>query len=193
MKKIAFLLFLFSFGMNGMVFGQASSSQNQASSAGNFTIGLGPIGHFYLTDRRPEMSPGVGAIIYFDYRWSPELSTTTTVMMLVSDGKDQDSGQSNIIFMGIPTFDIKYYFLRNPSRWDPFASVGIGYYVLTNGSVGRGTASGLGAQLGVGTNYYISSKFSVGLAGQFRSVAMLGNGATGTFPISFSGLVGYHF
>jgi len=84
-----------------------------AHSAGNYTIGIGPIGNVYVTDRRPEMSPGVGAVVYFDYRWSPELSTTASVMMLVQDGTDADRGENNIVYMGIPTFDLKYYFITN--------------------------------------------------------------------------------
>ena len=164
-----------------------------AHSAGNYTIGIGPIGNVYVTDRRPEMSPGVGAVVYFDYRWSPELSTTASVMMLVQDGTDADRGENNIVYMGIPTFDLKYYFITNPSRWDPYAAAGIGYYVLTSGSRGRGVASGLGAQAGVGFDYYLSRKLSIGTAAYFRSVALMGGGATSNFPLSFLGNVGFHF
>lgn len=169
------------------------SSKKYAGNAGNFTIGLGPVGNFYFTNRRPEMNAGVGAHIYFDYRWSPELSTTASIEMLVQNGKDRDAGENNIVFMGIPTFDINYYFLTNPSRWDPYASVGVGYYVLTNGSRTRGMSSGVGAQIGGGVHYYISTKLSAGVAAQFRSIAMLGGGATGTFPLSLLGKIGYHF
>lgn len=177
-----------------LFFSSTVMAQKQpASQSGNYTIGLGPVGNFYLSSRRPEMSPGIGAQIYFDYRWSPELSTTATVMMLSQNGNGQDSGEKNIIFMGIPTFDIKYYFSRNPSRWDPFASVGLGYYVVTNGQKDRGWAHGLGAQLGGGVDYYITQRFSVGFVTQFRSVALLRNGATGTFPISLMGQAGFHF
>lgn len=164
-----------------------------AGSAGNFTIGVGPIGNFYLTDRRPEMSPGVGALIYFDYRWSPELSTQTSIFVTDQGGDGRDAGEDHIIFMGIPAFDIKYFFVTNPSRWDPYALVGIGYYVLTNGQAGRGMASGLGAQLGAGADYYVSAKISLGVSAVFRSIAMLGNGATGTFPLSLAGHFGFHF
>lgn len=170
-----------------------TATKKYAGNAGNFTIGLGPIGNYYLTNRRPEMNMGIGANIFFDYRWSPELSTTTSIQMLVQSGKDRDAGENNIILMGIPTFDINYYFITNPSRWDPYASVGVGFYVLTNGSRGRGLASGLGAQLGGGVNYYVSTKVSVGAQAQFRSIAMLGGGATGSFPLSLLGRVGYHF
>lgn len=169
---------------------QPSSSRH---SAGNYTIGMGPVGNVYITDRRPEMDPGIGALVFFDYRWSPDLSTTASVMMLAQDGTDRDNGQNNIIFMGIPTFDIKYYWITNPSRWDPFASIGVGYYVVTHGSRGRGMASGMGAQLGIGFDYYFTSRLSFGIAGNFRSVALLGSGSTGTFPLSFDGRFGFHF
>lgn len=169
------------------------AQRQPASNSGNYTIGLGPVGNFYISSRRPEMSPGIGAQIYFDYRWSPELSTTATVMMLSQNGNGADTGEKNIIFMGIPTFDIKYYFIRTPSQWDPYASVGVGYYVVTNGQKNRGWAHGLGAQLGGGIDYYINPSFSVGAATQFRSVALLRNGATGTFPISLMGQAGFHF
>ncbi|MDP2599703.1 MAG: OmpW family outer membrane protein [Deltaproteobacteria bacterium] len=193
MKK--FFAFLAVFGLQSSVFGPvfAAKSDGGAHSAGNYTIGIGPIGNVYVTDRRPEMSPGVGALVYFDYRWSPELSTTASVMMLVQDGTDADRGENNIVFMGLPTFDLKYYFITNPSRWDPYAAVGIGYYILTAGSRGRGVASGLGAQAGVGLDYYLSRKLSIGTAAYFRSAALLGGGSTGNFPLSFLGNVGFHF
>lgn len=188
MKKIGIVLALVL--TSSISFAQSSG---KTQSAGNFTIGLGPIGNFYLTDRRPEMSPGIGALVYFDYRWSPELSTTATVTMLTQDGKDRDNGQNNIIFMGIPTFDIKYYFITNPSRWDPFALVGVGYYVVTHGSQGRGLASGLGAQIGGGADYFLTSRLSLGLTAAFRSIGLLGNGSTGNFPLSLDGRLGFHF
>lgn len=195
MKKIIYFV-LAGCLWSGPTWAQSSGrggGSGAAGSAGNFTIGLGPIGNAYLTSRRPEMNPGIGAIIYFDYRWSPELSTTASVMMLDASGDGRDGGENHILFLGIPTFDIKYYWITNPSRWDPFASVGIGYYVLTHGSGGRGIASGMGAQIGAGFDYYITSRVSLGLDGQFRSLALLGSGATGTFPLSFDGRFGFHF
>lgn len=188
MKKWIFILGL----LMGTV-AHAQSSGRQVHSAGNYTVGLGPIGNVYLTSRRPEMNPGIGALVYFDYRWSPELSTTATIMMLDQSGSNQDGGQNNIIFLGIPTFDIKYYWITNPSRWDPYASVGVGYYVVTHGQRGRGLASGMGAQLGAGFDYYITSRVSFGITGAFRSIALLGSGSTGSFPLSVDGRFGFHF
>ena len=177
-----------------MVFATQTASAKEANhSAGNYTIGLGPVGNMYLTSRRPEMDPGVGALVYFDYRWSPELSTTTTIMLLAQDGAGRDAGQNSIVFLGIPTFDVKYYFVTNPSRWDPFALAGVGYYVVTHGSRGGGIASGMGAQLGTGFDYFLTSRFSLGLTSYFRSVALLGSGSTGNFPFSLDGRLGFHF
>lgn len=193
MKKFSVPILVFGLLSSVLTPAFAAKSDGGGHSAGNYTIGLGPIGNIYLTDRRPEMSPGIGALIYFDYRWSPELSTTATVMMLVQNGKDADNGENNIVFMGLPTFDIKYYFVTEPSHWDPYAAVGIGYYALTSGSRGSGVASGLGAQAGVGFDYYLSRKISVGTAAYFRSAALLGGGSTGTFPLSFLGNLGFHF
>ena len=169
------------------------SQGGNVNASGNYTIGLGPVGNIYLTSRRPELSPGIGALVYFDYRWSPELSTTATIMMLVQNGKNADVGENNDVFMALPTFDVKYYFITNPSRWDPFAAVGIGYYALTAGGRGRGVASGLGAQAGVGFDYYITRKVSLGTAAYFRSIALLGGGSTGNFPLSLLGNFGFHF
>lgn len=170
-----------------------SDSSTSGGASGNYTIGIGPVGNFYFTHHRPDLSPGVGALIYFDYRWSPELSTTASVMMLVQDGRNLDRGANNIVLMGLPTFDMKYYFVTNPSKWDPYAAAGIGYYAVTKGSLGRGMASGLGAEVGGGFDYYITPKISLGAAGYFRSLALLGGGATGLFPVSVLGNFGYHF
>lgn len=191
MKKIypivGILIFLIS--MEAMAQANKTSSQ----SAGNYTVGIGPVGNFYLTSRSPEMNPGVGALVYFDYRWAPELSTTATVMMLAQDGTGREGGQNSIVFLGIPTFDIKYFFITNPSRWDPYALVGVGYYAVTHGSRNQGVASGMGAQLGGGFDYYLTSRLSLGLNAYFRSIGLLGNGSTGNFPISLDGRFGFHF
>jgi outer membrane protein W len=100
--------------------------------------------------------------------------------------------------MGIPTFDIKYYFLGE-SRWDPYALMGFGLYYMTEGSVNNGTkAFGIGANLGIGCDYFITERFSVGLGATFRAIAFIESisGAhTGSsiFPFTAYGNFGYHF
>jgi len=173
--------------------GQTAFAKKNVNAAGNYTIGIGPAGAIYTTDRRPELDPGIGAHVYFDYRWSPDLSTTTSVIMLSQDGTDNDNGQKNIVAISIPSIDVKYYWVRNPSRWDPYVAVGLGYYVFTHGSAGRGLSSGIGAQVGVGFDYYMTPRVSFGIDGQFRSVALLGSGGTGNFPLAMRGGFGFHF
>lgn len=168
-------------------------AEKAINSAGNFSVGMGPIGNLYLTDRHPEMDPGIGATFYFDYRWSTDLSTTTSVMMLDQDGTDSDKGQNSIVFIGIPTFDVKYYWINNPSRWDPYVSIGLGYYVVTHARRGAGMASAMGAQTGVGFDYYLSERLSFGIDTSWRWIALLGNGATGSYPLSLRGNIGFHF
>ncbi|MDO8493991.1 MAG: OmpW family outer membrane protein [Deltaproteobacteria bacterium] len=172
---------------------QAFAKSGNVNSAGNFTVGMGPSGAIFMTDRHPELDPGLGAHVYFDYRWSPDISTTTTVEMMVQDGTDTDQGQTSIVYIAIPSVDVKYYWVTNPSRWDPYVSAGIGYYVLTHGSRGRGVSSGIGAQIGIGFDYYLTTRFSFGVDSQLRSVALLGGGGTGNFPLAFRGNLGFHF
>lgn len=172
---------------------ESSGGYSKVANAGNYTIGFGPVGNFFVTRHRPELSPGIGAVIYFDYRWSPQISTTASIMMTNQSGKNRDVGENNVIFLGIPSFDVKYYFITEPSRLDPYVSGGIGFYVLTSGSRNGGLATGLGAQLGTGIDYYLSSKLSIGVATQFHSIGMFGGGTTGSFPISMMGNLGFHF
>src|SRR3989338_7528316 len=125
------------------------------AGSGNFAIGGGPVGNLFVVDSRPEMTPGVGGHVYFDYRWSPQLSTTITILVTTEDGTGPDRADKGIEFLGMPSFDIKYYFINRPSRWDPYIHTGIGWYVVTEGSVNNRTISiCLGANLGVGFDYY---------------------------------------
>jgi len=49
----------------------AAAASAQTSAAGNFSVGLGPVGNVYVVDSNPELDPGIGGYVYFDYRWSP--------------------------------------------------------------------------------------------------------------------------
>lgn len=166
---------------------------------GNFTIGLGPVGNIFVVDSNPELGPGVGGYVFFDYRWSPQFSTQFGVLVTTEDGTGPQKGDDGIALLGIPTFDLKFYMLSNPSRWDPYAILGMGIYATSEGSQSNGTkAVGIGADLGLGTDFYISEKFSVGLAAVFRSIGLIDstrahNNGTALFPFSMMGNVAYHF
>lgn len=169
------------------------------TASGNYSFGIGPIGNIYVVDSTPELSPGVGGQLFFDYRWSPQFSTQFSVVVGVQDGKGTSSGDNNIIFLGIPTFDLKFYILTNPSRWDPYGLIGVGFYGVTEGSASNGTtAFGIGADLGLGTDFYITERFSLGIAAIFRSIGLIdsvggGHNGTALFPFSLMGNVAYHF
>jgi len=170
-----------------------------SSAAGNYSVGLGPVGNVYVVDTNPELDPGVGGYVYFDYRWSPQFSTQFGVLVTTQDGTGISAGDNGIEFLGIPTFDLKFYILSTPSRWDPYALIGMGVYATTEGSVNNGTwAVGIGANLGLGTDFYITEKWSVGLAFIFRSIGLItdtggSNNGTALFPFSMMGNVAYHF
>lgn len=177
-----------------------SCAAAQATTAGgNFSVGFGPVGNIYVVDSNPELDPGVGGYLYFDYRWSPQFSTQFGVLVTTQDGTGISAGDGGIEFLGIPTFDLKFYILREPSRWDPYGLIGIGVYATTEGSVNNGTwALGVGADIGLGTDFYITEQWSVGLAAIFRSIGLIdstggSNNGTALFPFSIMGNVAYHF
>ena len=177
----------------------ATGASAQTSAAGNFSVGLGPVGNVYVVDSNPDLDPGVGGYVYFDYRWSPQFSTQVSVIVTTQDGTGISAGDGGIEFLGIPTFDLKFYLFNEPSRWDPYGLIGVGIFAVTEGSVNNGTwALGVGADLGLGTDFYITEKWSVGLQFVFRSIGLIdstggGNNSTALFPFSMMGNVAYHF
>lgn len=169
------------------------------AAGGNFTVGIGPVGNIFVVDTNPELSPGVGGYVFFDYRWSPQFSTQFSVIVTTEDGTGISNGDDGIEWLGIPTFDLKFYILTNPSRWDPYGLIGMGFYAITEGSINNGTkAFGIGADIGIGTDFYISERFSVGLQTVFRSIALIdsihgSNVGRALFPVSLMGNFAYHF
>lgn len=166
---------------------------------GNYSVGLGPVGNVYVVDANPELDPGIGGYLYFDYRWSPQFSTQLGVNVTTQDGTGISNGDNSILFLGIPTFDLKFYVLSDPSRWDPYALMGVGVYAVTEGSNSNGTAAvGVGADIGLGTDFYITESLSVGAQFVFRSIGLIkstsgSNNGTALFPFSMMGNVAYHF
>jgi len=193
MRKILFILVLF------LLSTVVNKSAMAGSTAGNFSVGLGPVGNIFVVDSNPELDPGVGGYVYFDYRWSPQISTQFGVLVTTEDGTGISRGDNGIEFLGIPTFDLKFFMLSSPSRWDPYALIGMGFYAISEGSTNNGTvAVGIGANLGLGFDFYITEQFSLGFATIFRSIGLIdsiGGNRNGTalFPVSILGNVAYHF
>ncbi len=175
-----------------------SGSSNSGTAVGNFAVKIGPVGNFYIVDSNTQLDPGIGGFIAFDYRFHPRFSMEVGVMATLQDGTGISNGDNDIILFGLPTFDLKYYFLGE-SRWDPYALLGFGLYYLTEGSVNNGSAAfGVGANIGLGLDYYITSQFSVGMSAIFRPIAMIEsvngpNNGSAQFPFSAAANFAYHF
>lgn len=182
-----------------VIFVAASAPAAAGTAGGNFTIGLGPLGNIYIVDSNPQLDPGVGGYVYFDYRWSPQFSTQFGVLVTTQDGTGISNGDNGIEFLGIPTFDLKFYILSEPSRWDPYGLLGIGVYAVTEGTAKNGTtAVGVGADVGLGTDFYITERISVGMAAIFRSIGLIDStggqrNGTALFPFSMLGNIAFHF
>lgn len=164
-----------------------------------FTVGFGPVGNIYLVDTIPVMDPGIGGHVFFDYRFQEQMAFETSFLISTQDGTNVSNNDNGILFLGMPTFDFKFYLLKNDPRFDPFVSTGVGLYWLTEGSVGNSTGGiGLGAQIGVGFDFYITDPISVGFVGNFRSIGLITNlgtpsASTAIFPYSLQGNVAFHF
>lgn len=164
-----------------------------------FAVGMGPVGNIYLIDTIPVMDPGVGGHFFFDYRFQEQIAFETTFMISTQSGTNVSSGDNGILFLGMPTMDVKFYLLKNDPRFDPFVSTGVGVYWLTEGNISNATGGvGLGAQIGVGFDYYLTDPISVGFMGVFRSIGLITNfgtpsASTAIFPYSLMGNIAFHF
>lgn len=170
-----------------------------AEARQGFAVGIGPVGNIYLIDTIPIMDPGIGGHVFFNYRFADQFAFETSFIITTQDGTNVSAGDNGMLFLGMPTFDFKYYFLKNDPRFDPFAAVGVGLYWLTEGSTGNSTGGlGLGAQLGLGFDFYITDRISTGFQGMFRSIGLITNfgtpsASTAIFPFSLQGNVAFHF
>jgi len=170
--------------------------------AADKTISLIGMGNIMLIQTSPQLDPGPGGGVSFDYRFNNQFSLETTVLVTTHDGKGTSNDEGGIEFLGIPTLDLKYYVIGG-GTFDPYIGLGIGAYAISEGSKENGTNGvGMGAQISVGFDYYLSQSFSLGFAGTFRSIAIItsldapGSGtsnATALLPYTLAGKIGFHF
>jgi outer membrane protein with beta-barrel domain len=188
LKKLAVLALLFT-----------TLSLRPAEARQGFAVGLGPAGNIFLIDTIPVLDPGFGGHVFFNYRFAEQFSFETSFLITTQDGTNVSKGDNGILFLGMPTFDFKYYFRKSNPAFDPYAAVGVGLYWLTEGSIGNSTGGvGLGAQLGLGFDYYVTDAISLGFEGLFRSIGLITNfgtpsASTAIFPFSLLGNVAFHF
>ncbi len=181
-----------------LILGLLGSAQD-ASARRGFAIGLGPVGNIFLIDTIPVMNPGIGGYTYFQYRFAEQFAFQASFLITHQSGTNVSSGDGGILFLGMPTLDLKYYFLTGDPRFDPFVSIGTGLFILTEGSRSDGTGGiGVGANLGVGFDYYVTEAVSVGFEGVFRTVGIISDFGTPSsssafFPYSLMANVAFHF
>lgn len=175
------------------------SSLRSAEARQGFAIGVGPLGNIFLIDTTPIMDPSIGGHFSFNYRFQDQIAFETTFFLTSQSGTNISTGDNGILFLGMPTFDIKYYLLKNDPRFDPYVATGLGVYWLTEGSISNTTGGlGLGTQLGVGFDYYFSDQVSTGFEGVFRSIGLIRNvstpsASTAIFPYSLLANIAFHF
>lgn len=152
--------------------------------------------NFFLTDTDPNLAWGAGGGLQLDWRFNQNWGATLQAFVSDHDGKGASINDNSQFLIGAPTFDIKYYPLSNETKIDPYLGVGIGFYILTEGTVNDNSSGvGIGGQFSLGADYYINEKLSIGLAAQFRSIGLIQSGSRSSALINF-GFVGnilYHF
>lgn len=164
-----------------------------------FAVGMGPVGNIYLIDTIPIMDPGIGGYTFFQYRFAEQLAFQAGFMITTQGGANVSANDDSILFLGMPTLDLKFYFLSGQPDLDPFVSLGTGFYILTEGDVSNNSGGvGVGANLGVGLDYYITSVISLGFEGVFRTIGIISDlgtpsNSTAIFPYSLMGNVAFHF
>ncbi len=168
------------------------------AGAENMSVGVGAQGNFFLIEGTPEMSPGIGGQVYFDYRFAPQFSSQFSFGVTTQNGRDANAGDTDIIFFSMPSVNFKYYVLPNSGRIDPYIALGLGLYMVTEGSRGDGSKSfGFGANAGLGIDFYLTPALSANLASTFHSIGMIesfgGNNGKGLFPVTAAGGLAFHF
>jgi len=181
-----------------VLFASLTASQDLLARRG-FSVGIGPVGNIYLIDTIPVMDPGIGGFTYFQYRFAEQMAFQAGFLIARQSGTNVSAGDNGMLFLGMPTLDLKYFFLSGEPRFDPFASLGTGLYFLTEGSVSNGTGGvGVGTNLGVGFDYYFTDVISAGFEGVFRTIGIISNfgtpsTSTAIFPYSLMANVAFHF
>ena len=177
------------------------SLPREALARKNYTLGIGPAGNIWLFDTFPQLDPGVGGTVFFDYRYHPKFSTEVSVAVTSQDGAGISAADGSVEYFAIPTIDFKYYFLDEYGLWDPYAGIGFGFYLIGGGRSNDDSGGvGLGNQLILGTDYYLSDEFSIGFKGTYHSIGLIhsldggtNHDATAVIPYSLTGKIAFHW
>ncbi len=131
-------------------------------------------GNFQIADTFPDLDIGTGGGISFEYRFNQRWGLETSLSVFAHDGEGASRGDNGMLLLSVPNVDLKFYFLKEEHKIDPYAGVGIGVNVLTGGSRSDNSGgAGVGAQVGLGSDFYLKDWFSLGILAQFRTVGLI--------------------
>ncbi len=186
-KKIALAFLIVSlFFLNG----------KSAHARQGFSLGAMGLGNFFLTNGGPNLDIGPGGGLLFDYRFNQRWSIETDLFFSFHDGEGNNAGDNNMILLGVPSIELKFYLRGQEAKIDPYVLAGLGFYVLTEGSVKNNSGGfGLGGNIGIGSDFYVLDRLSLGIAIKFRPIALIqGNSASaGLINLGAIGNIAWHF
>ncbi len=184
MKKILLTLTLFIF-----TFSFAHAREGNS-------ISLLGVGNFFLTDSHPDLKIGPGGGLGIDFRFNQHWALNGDFFFSMHDGSGLSAADDSVWLLGIPSINMKFYPMAEESSIEPYISAGLGVYIVTEGDVSDNSGGvGVGAQLGIGADFYVTEKISLGLAAQFRSIGLIQGNSQSEALINFSmlGNVAFHF
>ena len=120
-------------------------------------------------------------------------------MISTQNGANVNAGDNGILLLGMPTIDLQYFLRAGDPRFDPFVFIGTGAYFLTEGSIDNDTGGiGVGTNIGVGFDFYMTQTVSLGFEGVFRVIGIISDTGTPSssaaiFPYSLMGNIAFHF
>lgn len=167
-----------------------------AQARQGFSIGAQGMGNFFLTNGRPDLKIGPGGGLFFDYRFNQRWSIETDLFVSFHDGGGASTGDNNMLLLGVPTVELKFYPRSQEGTVEPYLFAGLGIYVLTEGSISNNSGGvGVGGNLGAGADFYVTDRLSLGLAVKFRPIALIqgGNNSAALIDLGLVGNFAWHF
>jgi opacity protein-like surface antigen len=177
----------------------STTSHAYNSSGYSRTVGGMVLGSVQLIDTVPVVDLGIGGGMYFDYRFNERFSIELNAFFTTQNGRGQSAAEGSIEFLAIPTTTFKVYILSQESRFDPYIGIGVGFYSLLEGSVENSSKGfGIGAQIEVGLDYYVTDNLVMGVGGTYRTAGLINQlsgtaNATTYIPYTLFGKIGYRF
>lgn len=153
-------------------------------------------GNFQIIDTFPQLNLGAGGGIAFEYRFNQHWGIQTSLSVFDHNGSGPQKGDNGVLLLNVPSIDLKYYLLNSEKKIDPYLRAGLGISVLTSGSVANNSGgAGMGAVVGLGSDFYINDAFSLGVEVQFKTAGII-RGNSQSSALLFLPVLGnftYHF